>query len=74
MGSKSTVSRENDSKHIISRVPRLRARRGRRPADGGALRSFCGRLDNVPVAPPIRRAAEEPPLLHGCATVARAPP
>ena len=57
------MHKENDSKHITSRVPRLRARRRRRPADGGALRSLCGRLDNVPVTPPIRRAAEEAPLL-----------
>ena len=55
-------------------MPRLRARRRRRPADGGALRSLCGRLHNIPVAPPIRRAAEEPPLLDGGAAVARAPP
>ena len=60
---KSPVHKENDSKHITSRVPRLRARRGRRPADGGALRGLGGRLHNVPVAPPIRRTAEEPPLL-----------
>ena len=71
---KSPVHKENDSKHITSRVPRLRARRGRRPADGGALRSLCGRLDNVPVAPAKRRAAEEAPLLDRGAAVARAPP